>query len=99
MPIQPLTEDQKSYLMILINRSKGINLDELGFMIKAAEDAGYITAEEAKTLLYETVTKDYEEVMLQFREKYGFRPRLVASWQEGIAFDAPQIIPYGIKAE
>ena len=92
-----MTQDQKDYLMILINKRKGVSLDELSFAVKAAEDAGYISKEEAKDLLYDTITNDYEDVMLAFREKYHFRPRLVASWQEGIAFDAPYIIPYGIK--
>lgn len=96
-PIKPLTQDQKDYLMILINKRKGVSLDELSFAVKAAEDAGYISKEEAKDLLYDTATTDYEDVMCAFREKFHFRPRLVASWQEGIAFDAPYIIPYGMK--
>jgi hypothetical protein len=35
--------------------------------------------------------------MRGFKQKYHFRPRLVADWQEGIAFDADIIIPYGLK--
>lgn len=96
-PILPLTEDQREYLMILINKRKGVSLDELAFSIKAAEDSGYISREEAKDLLYGTVTNDYEDVMNAFKTKYHFRPRLVACWQEGIAFDAPYILPYGNK--
>ncbi len=97
MPIQPLTQDQKDYLLILIGKKDGVSLDQLSFMIKAMEDSGYLTQEEAKDLLYETVTKDYEDVMKGFKNKYHFRPRLVANWQEGIAFDADIIIPYGLK--
>jgi hypothetical protein len=32
--------------------------------------------------------------MNRFKDKYHFRPRLVAFWQEGIAFDADNILPY-----
>lgn len=85
------------YLKVLMGKKNGLSLDELSFMIKALEDAGYITKDEAKDLLYDTVTKDYEDVMRSFKEKYHFRPRLIADWQEGIAFDADIIIPYGLK--
>lgn len=97
LPIQPLTQDQREYLMVLMGKKNGLSLDQLSFMIKAMEESGYITKEEAKDLLYDTATKDYEDVMKGFKQKYHFRPRLVADWQEGIAFDADIIIPYGLK--
>jgi len=97
LPIQPLTQDQKQYLLILMGKKNGLSLDELGFMVKAMEDSEYISKDEAKDLLYETVTKDYEDVMFEFQRKYNFRPKLIAAWQEGIAFDADIIIPYGLK--
>lgn len=96
LPIQPLTSDQKSYLSLLIHKKNGMTNDELHFMVKAMEDAGYIDEEEAKDLLYEAATRDYEEVMYRFQMKYNFRPRLIASWQEGVDFGEP-IIPYGRK--
>jgi len=97
LPIQPLTQDQQEYLMVLMGKKDGLSLDQLSFMIKAMEESGYITKEEAKDLLYDTATKDYEDVMNGFKQKYHFRPRLVADWQEGIAFDADIVIPYGLK--
>ncbi len=97
LPIQPLTQDQKEYLTVLMAKKDGLSLDQLSFMIKAMEESGYITKEEAKDLLYDTATKDYEDVMRGFKQKYHFRPRLVADWQEGIAFDADIVIPYGLK--
>ena len=78
LPIQPLTQDQKSYLTLLINKKKGMSTDELGFMVKAMEDAGYIGEDEAKDLLYNVITKDYEDVMNGFQQKFNFRPKLVA---------------------
>ena len=97
LPIQPLTDDQRSYLLFLIRRKEGLSAEETQFMVKAMEDAGYIDKEEAKDLLYEAATNDYEDIMENFQRKYYFRPRLVASWQEGIAFDADKIIPYKVK--
>ena len=94
LPIMPLTQDQKEYLMILINQKNGASADEVNFAIKAAEDAGYITEDEAKELMYENASKNYEEIMSRFKNKYHFRPRLVAKWQEGIAFEDEFIIPY-----
>jgi predicted transcriptional regulator len=61
-----------------MGKKDGLSLDQLSFMIKAMEESGYITKEEAKDLLYETATKDYEDVMRRFKMKYNFRPRLVA---------------------
>ena len=83
--------------MVLMGKKNGLSLDQLSFMIKAMEESGYITKEEAKDLLYDTATKDYEDVMRGFKQKYHFRPRLVADWQEGIAFDADIVVPYGLK--
>ena len=97
LPIRPLTLDQRSYLALLINQREGASDEEIGFMIKAMEDAGYISKEEAKDLLYENASKNYEDVMQKFKQKYHFRPKLVVSWQEGIAFDADYILPYGSK--
>ena len=79
LPIRPLTIDQRTYLSILINQREGASDEEIGFMIKAAEDAGYISKDEAKDLLYENATKNYEEIMQKFKEKYHFRPKLVVS--------------------
>lgn len=94
LPIMPLTDDQYEYLMILINQRKGVSADEINFAIKAAEEAGYLTEDEAKDLMYQNASENYEEVMNRFKDKYHFRPRLVAFWQEGIAFDAENILPY-----
>ena len=97
LPIRPLTLDQRSYLSLLINQRNGASDEEINFMIKAMEDAGYITMDEAKDLMYENATRNYEEVMQKFKAKYHFRPKLVISWQEGIAFDADYILPPGKK--
>lgn len=79
LPIRPLTLDQRSYLSLLINQRNGASDEEINFMIKAMEDAGYITMDEAKDLMYENATRNYEEVMQKFKAKYHFRPKLVIS--------------------
>ena len=77
-PIKPLTQDQKSYLNLLINKRNGMTADQLHFTVKALEESGYIDEEEAKDLLYNVATRDYEDVMNGFQQKFNFRPKLVA---------------------
>lgn len=67
----PLTNEELQYLHSLF-QSKSNN--ELNYTYCAEYEAGNITKEEFLELLGNAVLIDYNEIMLMFQDKYGYRP-------------------------
>lgn len=67
----PLTNEELEYLHSLF-QSKSNN--ELNYTYCAEYEAGNITKEEFLELLGNAVLIDYNEIMLMFQDKYGYRP-------------------------
>lgn len=75
---EPLEEEEKEYLNELFKKYMHRLSSESIIEAIAAEDAGYCTKEEA----YDQIKGTYNQVMNEFKEKYGYRPIKIGKYEK-----------------